>query len=175
MTDQPTPEIDLTADTSNLLKAYGLLVIGMPMLYVTHIAVAVIGFFIVAASVMWVYRLRKEGGALIENHARWIIRTFWLSTLYTFFFGVIFALVFSSHADSQGMDALMQGMQNGTASPDYVRQQVDGFYTLNHSLLIVDWLACFTPVVLHAVWRYIKGYRLADKGRYLPDVRTWWL
>jgi uncharacterized membrane protein len=169
------PEADLTVDTSPLIKCYGILILAMPLTYVMNMMVAAAAFLVLIMAVNWGRKLRRREEPLFKNHGRWIRRTFWQSMAFTCIAVIVCWSVFSSNADNTGMEALAQGLQAGTLTPDDVQMEVDAFYVRNADLIFWDWVVCFTPVVLYAVARYVKGYRLADAGKPVPNVTSWWI
>ena len=71
-------------DTSGIIRAYALIGLGFPMMFVPIFAVPTIGALMVLGGLVQSFTLRKKlAGTLVGyNHAKWIWRTVWISFAY---------------------------------------------------------------------------------------------
>lgn len=165
---------DMT-DTSSLLKCYVVLGIGLPLTFIQLGLISTLAFFLMLGGIIWAYRLKKRPGPLFENHGRWMTRTFWISSTY---FGIAifaFAAVFSANADQSAILPLGPALQSGTASPEQVKNMILQYQTDNRSLILWSAIGCFILPVIHCTIRFVRGYRLADAGRPVENLKTWWI
>jgi uncharacterized membrane protein len=125
--------------------------------------------------IIWAYRLRRRPSETFKNHARWMIRTFWISSLFFMLAIVVWIAVFASNADQSAINPMLDGMKAGTASPEDIRNAMITFEAANRNLLIWSTIGCFILPIIHATVRFVKGYRAADGGRLIANVTTWWL
>jgi uncharacterized membrane protein len=173
MNDTATP-VDQTVDTSGLLKCYVLLAIGLPMTFVQLSFLSGIALIMMLIGIIWAYRLRKRPGELFANHGSWMVRTFWISSLYFILATVLWAAVFSANADKSAIEPMIAGMKAGTAAPEDIQNAMWQFQNTNKWLLLWSLLGCYIFPVVHAVARFIKGYRAAYAGRGIDNLKTWW-
>ncbi len=170
------PAADLTIDTSSLIKCYGVLILGMIVVFFLDFYMSILGLLLLICGLVWNIKLRRRNqNPLFENHTRWIRRTLGLTLLFSLIAAIVASTIFSSHADATGIDEMTRALENKTATQEMVRTTMDGFYERNGRLMFWNRVGCFGPIALYAIARYIKGYRLSEKGRLIPNVKSWWL
>jgi uncharacterized membrane protein len=162
-----------TVDTSSLLRCYVLLALGMPLTFIPSGPVGGLALLLMLVGIIWAYRLRKRDGELFASHSRWMIRTFWISG---FLFLIAIALsgaIVQANGDNTAIEQIRLHLQNGTATPEEIRNLALQYQETNKTLTLNATLVCFAPAVMHALLRFIKGYRLADSGKPIENAASW--
>ena len=167
----------LTEDTSQLIRAYGLLIIGFPLSFVPAGIISGLGWLLLLIGIIYAYRLKKRLADTVvgSNHVRWIIRTFWISSLYLSIAMTLQMLAVTMFADTSAIESLQQTLQSGNPSPDQVTLMLAEFQKTNSSLIIGSKVLTYGPCLLFFALRFIKGYRLAEAYKPVENVKTWWL
>lgn len=160
-------------DTSSLLRCYVLLGLGLPMTFMPLGFLSGFGLLMLVIGVIWAYRLRKREGELFANHSRWMIRTFWISSLYFLIAMMLSGAIISGNSDATAIEQLNALMAENAASPEQINALMFEFQATNHDLILVTTLVCFVPAVFHSVARYGIGYHRAWKGLPIEKVTTW--
>lgn len=164
-----------TADTSSIMRCYVLVGLGMPMMFLPVSIVSGIGMLLMLIGVIWAYRLRARSAPddLVRNHAIWLIRSFWISSLYFIAAMGFTGAVISANADTSAIQNMSQGITDGSLTPDQVAGMVAEYMATNAHLILITTLLCFAPVVFHIIARCVLGYRRADKGLPVERLKTW--
>ncbi|HEY8963702.1 MAG TPA: hypothetical protein VIN59_04480 [Alphaproteobacteria bacterium] len=162
-------------DTSDIIRAYALMVLGFPLSFVPMGIVSSLGIALLICGVIYAYRLKKRLSETVvgKNHVQWILRTFWISSAYWAIGALIAWMVVSSNSDSTAIQHLADAMESGAASPDEITLMITEFQTKNAPLLYWSKLLSFAPCVIFFALRFIKGYRLAEDYKPVPNVKTW--
>jgi uncharacterized membrane protein len=164
-----------TVDTSSAMRCYALLGLGMPLALAPMPVIAGIGFFAVMIGIVWAYRIRQKpsAGDLLYNHGRWMVRTFWISSLYMMIAMVLSSSIISSNADKTAIEGMAKALETGALSPQDIAAMVHAYLETNRTLMTVTTLICFGPIVFFVLARFFIGYRLAEAGRPIGNIKTW--
>ncbi|MBU6235729.1 MAG: hypothetical protein KGQ41_07785 [Alphaproteobacteria bacterium] len=166
--DTQTPTAPAVADTSSIMRCYVVLAIGMLTAFLPYRIVGIIGMVALVCGTIWAYRLRKQDGELFKNHASWMIRTFWISSLY-FLIGM---LVSSSIVSSNGDATVLS-----TITPEMTDEEMAAillaYKEANKDLILITTLICFGPVMFFVLARFFIGYRKAEKDELIANLKTW--
>lgn len=121
--------------------------------------------------------------SLKENHATYIIKTFWISSLFlliTFIFGAIYIY---SGLDTSALDPCLEKIyeqgptwvQNATHADIYALVQpcVPGYLEANKMRIITGLAISVAPVLPYVLYRLIRGLSRAAKGYRLAKPRSW--
>lgn len=169
---QPTQPVE---DTSNVIRAYAMMILGFPLAFVPMPIVQGLGLLLLLVSVVYTYRLKKRMAdtILCKNHVQWLLRTFWITSAYWTVGAVAAWMVVASNSDAGDIEHLAQALESGTASPDEITLYITQFQTRNMQLLYWTKIIAFTPCLIFFALRLIKGYRLAESYQPVPNVKTW--
>ncbi len=176
MTDTQTIESipPEAVDTSSIMKCYGVLGLGMGMALVNYMIVSALGIGLMLWGIVWAYRIRKKESptGVFQNHGSWMVRTFWVGSAYMLAAIILWTSVISANADF----AMFQNIDpEKAADAIFVENLSKDFVDKNSTLLLVTSLACYGPVLLINLVRMYKGYRLADAGKPVENLKTWWI
>ncbi|MCB1537432.1 MAG: hypothetical protein H6865_01755 [Rhodospirillales bacterium] len=160
----------------SVLRCYLLLGVSLPLAF-SPIGVLAGPFFLaMIAGVIWAYRLRGRADPMAAMHGRWMVRTFWISSIF-FVVGMLAAgALIHANADQTPLIETLGQYPSVDAVPEDVRISViTRFYELNARLMLMITLGCMAPPLLYTLARLIRGGRMAHKGQDLPNVKSWWL
>jgi uncharacterized membrane protein len=164
-----------TVDTSSAMRCYVLLGLGMPLTLASVPVLSGLGLLAVIVGTIWAYRVRRTppAGGLLNNHGRFMVRTFWISSFYIVIAMVLSSSIISSNADKAAIEGMAEVLKTGAASPQDIAGMIHAYLETNRTLMTVTTLICFGPVVFFMLARFFIGYRLADAGRPIEHVKTW--
>lgn len=171
MTDVNTPPDDIT----QLTRCYAILAISMPLTFVPVGATSMIAMISLLIGVIWVYVLKKRENPteLVASHSLWMIRTFWISSLFCAIAIGLAGVTISSNANNAALVELNALSQQGAPDPVKMEELLEKFRTDNKPLLLWGTVGYLILPIVYAVARFAKGFTLAKKGALLPNVKTW--
>lgn len=162
-----------TVDTSPLLQCYVLLVLALPATFMPVTLLSGLAVLALLGGVIWAYCLRGRENELFKNHGRWMVRTFWISSLFFLTAIILSGSIISANADSSDLERMTGLIETGAGTPEDIAALMTAFIEKNKTLITVTSLAFFAPAVLHSVLRFVKGYRRADAGKPVENVTSW--
>lgn len=168
--------ISQNSDITAITRCYLLLALGMPLTFLPLAQWAFVGMICLAIGVVWAYMLKKRDNPseLVANHARWMIRTFWISSLYAAIAIVLAGITVSGNADNTALAQLNQLTADGsTPSEEQVRALAMQFQSDNAPLLMWATIGYLSIPILFAVLRYGRGYKLARGGNQVSNITSW--
>ena len=131
-----------------------------------------IGIWIAA----YVVRSKAEENSLTEDHMTYIIRTIWITSLFSLITVAIASAYILSVYDRSMMlncagnvtaEASMQAIQNAFAPC------MDEFLHENMAYFINGTVVAAGPLVIYLAYRLAKGITRATKGHRIGDTKNW--
>lgn len=171
-----TPQIPAaTVDTSSVMRCYVLLGLGMIFAFTNIQYVSAVAMGAMLWGIVWAYLMRRNAaaGGLVAVHTTWMIRTFWVSTVYAVVAVLLWSSVVYSNGDFSSMQEYETMLKTGKVDPAVSEAAALGFAADNRTLMNWATAICHGPVILFVLARMAKGYRLADAGRPVENLRTW--
>jgi heme/copper-type cytochrome/quinol oxidase subunit 2 len=134
-----------------------------------------IGVFAMLVGIFWAYKIRKntDAGGLIWNHAQWMIRTFWVSSVYAVIAMALWSSTVYSNADFTSLVQYKDMLKTGQVDPALIENSAREFAETNRTLMLGSTIGFHGPVILFVLARFFKGYRLADAGRPIENLKSW--
>ncbi|NBX65584.1 MAG: hypothetical protein EBQ96_01135 [Proteobacteria bacterium] len=162
-------------DTSSVMRCYVLLGLGMAVGFTNMQLVSTIGVCAMLAGIFWAYKIRQknEKESLIWNHAQWMVRTFWVSSVYAVIAMLLWSSTVYSNADFSSMHEYMAMLKTGKVVPGIAEKAATEFINTNGTILRWATVGFHGPVILFVLARFVKGYRLADAGKTIDNLKTW--
>lgn len=162
-------------DMTQLTRCYGVLAVSMPLTFLPIGVTSTIGFVGLLIGVIWAYMLKKRENPseLVANHSRWMVRTFWISSLFCIIAIILAGITISSNANNAALAELNALNQSGNPDPVKIQQLLQQFQDDNKPLLLWGTVGYLAIPIIFAIARFVKGFRLAKQGALLPDVKTW--
>lgn len=173
-TDQPVipPQ---AIDTSSVMRCYVLLGLGMTIGFTNINMVASLGVLAMFAGIFWAYKIRRNasGEGVVWNHAQWMVRTFWISSVYALLAMALWSSTVYSNADFTSLEQYRDMLKTGKVDTALIETSVLQFKETNHDLMLWSTIGFHGPVILFVLVRFIKGYRMADAGKPIENLKTW--
>ena len=159
------------------MRTYGILGLCTPFAFARIPVVSPLALLIVLVGVVVAYRLRanKAPDGLLAAHGRWMVRTFWISSVYLLASMVLAGIISSIMIDPAAMQALNEGLKAAQDDAARITALLQEFNATNHAAMLVSTLVTLCPVVLFVMVRCYYGYRLADKGQVPARPAPWLL
>ncbi len=172
-------------EQAKLYNIYGLFAASIILCVIPNLlcaALSLIGFIALLVT-GYMMRGKAEKGSLIENHTTFIIRTVWISTLFSAIGLVLGVIYMIASIDYTPLESCIQTMVDAgiqeirSLNPDeilaYTQPCMEGFFGMNKGLIVVISLLGFGLPVLYMAYRFIKGVVRAVKGYRLADHQSW--
>lgn len=140
-----------------------------PVGIVGLIAVTVVIAVLIAA---YYYKAKAEENSLMENHMIYVIRTFWIGSLYMMIFITIAALYMAPNLDV----TILEGIRDGTITPysiEEVKALEKRFMVDNSTIIWNGILIAFGPTFLFFAYRCLNGLVRSVKGYRIGNFRSW--
>lgn len=165
------------AKISSVTNCYVLLGVSLPLMLLLPPPASGIMSVALLAGIIWAYNLRGKSvaGSLSHNHARWMIRTFWISSLYICIAALIAGSIISANTDASAIQNLSQALTDASATPEQIEAMVQEFLSTNVEFMTITVLICLVPVLFHAIARFYLGFRWVKAGQMVPRLTTWWV
>jgi len=164
-------------DTSSALRCYVVMGLAIPLsvgLVPGIAAFAMVGTII---SAIWAYRLRadKAPEGLIANHGSWMVRTFWISSLFFLIAIILSSSLVSANADPESAIAMNKAILAVPKNEVDIANALRNFQEVNKTLVLVASLVCFLPPIIFVVVRCFNGYQRAYAGLPVENLKSWLL
>lgn len=158
-----------------IIVAYGAFVTGM-MLFLVPQSMwgGLVAMVCLIASLILAILTRKDEGAesrLIDTHATWIIRSFWLFMLYSVVAIMIFAGFFSANADHTALQALAQ--MEPPVPLETIEALTEQYEADNRPMTFWLNLSLMLPLFAWIAARLGRGMWLISQNRDVARVKTW--
>lgn len=162
-------------DTSQIIRAYAMMVLGFPMAFIPMPILSGVGLLLMVVGIIYTYTVKKKLATSVvgRNHVQWILRTFWIASIYFLAGAVVAWMVVAANADAVAIEQLSHALEAGTATPDEITLMITEFQTTNAQLMGWSKIISFAPCLIFFALRFIKGYRLAEDYKEVPNVKTW--
>lgn len=166
----------------NLYALFGVSIVAsvIPMISAAVVSLLLFLILLIAA---YMVRGKVEAHSLIENHATFIIRTLWITALFSVLTSIIASIYMMSWIDYSYFESCantiagydMNALESMDAMQIYalIEPCVEDFINGNFQTFIVATLIGGGPLVLYLGYRFVKGLSRAVKGYRLADVKGW--
>ena len=173
-----TPETAIASemvDTSSALRCYVVMGLCVPLsagLVPGVAAIAMVGAFI---SAIWAYRLRadKAPEGLVANHGSWMVRTFWISSLFFLVAIILSGSLVSANADPESAIAMNKAILAVPKNEVEIANALRHFQEVNKTLILIASLVSFVPPIIFVVVRCFNGYQRAYEGLPVENLKSW--
>ena len=168
-----------------IYNLYALFGVSMVMSVIPHMSAAVLSIIFFLWLLIAAYTARGKAGDhdLLENHATFIIRTLWITALFSLFtMGAAAVYIFYNLDYTTFQPCVDQISSLGIAEIEsmgtmeiYSRVEpcVDDFISFNFNTLLVAGAIAGIPLLAYAGYRFAKGLARAVKGYRLADPKAW--
>lgn len=169
------PPVSQAEDTAAAVRAYGMLVLGLILSLIPVMLVQGLGMTLLLVGIIYTYCIKApaESKPITHNHRRWLIRTFWLSSILFIVGMVLLGSYIASNLNPEIMEQIQVLAQ--AENPD-----MEAIISLNQQLIDenkgrVFWgtILAYGPGVIYMLARLIRGYRLLDGFKTVENVKTW--
>lgn len=162
-------------DTSSVLRCYTLLALSLPLTFLSFGLISLIATAVFLLTCIWSWRMKRREDALFANHGRWMLRTAGISSLFMLVGLLVSATIISSNADQSAMYEMAALQTSGTGTPEQVFELLREYNRVNFDLSFYSVLGCLALPFAYSLARLSKGYSLADAGKPVENVTTWWI
>lgn len=127
----------------------------------------------------YVYRSKYGKGSLVENHMTYLIRTFWIGSLYLTIATILAVIIFWYYGDHSYLFDFIEDYRDGEFGVNVAamlaayNQMIINYSVDNKSIMIIVSLIAIVPGVGFMVYRVAKGMVRAMKGHILKDKNSW--
>ena len=128
-------------------------------------------------------RKKAEENSLTENHMTYVIRSLWISALFSLITMGAASFYMLGRVDYASFEACAndiagQGaaaVQSMSSAEAYAMAEpcVEDFINGNYSVFMISMLIAGGPVILYLGYRFLKGLSRALKGYRLADPKEW--
>lgn len=167
-----------------ILNMYGLFGASMILSIIPSLTAMILSliFFSVLLVLSYGLRNKAEPQSLQENHAQYIVRTLWITALFSlvttslasiYMIRLLDYAPFSPCAD--GLLSQGAALENADGGQIYAQIEpcIEGFIAFNHTALINATLIAGLPLILYLGYRFTKGLGRAMKGYRLANPKSW--
>lgn len=173
MNDNINSNAHAMIDTSSLLRCYTLLALSLPVTFLPIGLMSGIAMAVLIGSTIWAYRFKRRDDELFSNHGRWMLRTVGISSLFLFVAMLAAGMIVSSNSDRTALEQLIALQTSGEGTPQQMVDLLTQYQNTNFNLMIGATVGCFIPAFAYSLARFAKGYRLADAGKAVNNIKTW--
>lgn len=182
MTEAPDHETAGQKAVLNLYAAMGVTII-LSILPFASAALAASVFFIGVLSAAYMLRGKAALESFLENHATYIIRTLWISSLFAGITITLASFYMVGNIDYAPFESCAQKLSGmGLAAAEsasfmqiypYIEPCVDAFVSANHTVFINMTIIAGGPVIVYMAYRFFYGLSRARGGYRLANVKSW--
>ena len=177
--------MDDNKEQKAILNLYGLFGASIILSLVPFAAAAVLSLLFFTALLFMAYGLRKRAApeSLQDNHATYVIRTFWITALFSAITSTLASVYMLGRIDYAPFDPCVESIlssgetavNSGNSAVVYEAAApcVDGFLAFNHTVWINAALIAALPLMLYLGYRFTKGLGRALKGYRLANPKSW--
>lgn len=172
-------------DKKRVLNLYAAFGVSILLMLVPSLMISFVALVFALGVLVGAYSMRKNAAteSLAENHCTYIIRTLWITALFslvTLFAGSVYMLsgidysAFEPCANAMAQRGV-QFVQNATYEEVYALAApcMNAFIDFNMGLLTITVLITAVPVLIYLGYRYLKGLMRAIKGYRMADPKSW--
>lgn len=168
----------MTADTdkkqkNNLIQLYSVFAAGLFLQFVPYAMMGMLSMLLLLATMIaaYVYRAKAQEHDLQHNHSTYIIRTFWIGSLYLTVGIIAAAVLLYPQIDKSPIDEAVQAMMNGQiVDQDAILWDL---FKANQNILLFIGLPLVAPGILFFIYRCVYGTSRAIKGYRLAKPNSW--
>lgn len=162
-------------DTANMTRAYGFMIMGLILTIVPLWFVSGFGALLLLVGIIYTYTIKRGLGdkPVSLNHRRWLIRTFWLTSLVMLVCIILAWGYTSTYADNTPIENMMLGLEDGSMTPELAIELTREYQLVNKTVIKIGDAIVAVPTVLYMLARMVRGYRLLDKHQAVANVKTW--
>ncbi len=164
-------------DTSSALRCYVVMGLAVPLSVGLVPGIAAIAMVVAFISAIWAYRLRadKAPDGLLANHGAWMVRTFWISSLFFLVAIILSGSLVSANADPESAIAMNKAILAVPKNDADITNALLYFQEVNKTLILLASLVSFLPPVIFVVARCFNGYQRAYAGLPVANLKSWLL
>jgi len=123
-------------------------------------------FFLVLLIAAYIYRYGSEDRTLQNSHARYIIKTIWIFSLFLFI-GIILAGLFS---DNTALQNTIDNAKNGIITSEAELENIFGRYIQENIFIFLPTLG---PSFLYFIYRLYKGCIQVKNNAPITNLKNW--
>lgn len=155
-------------EQKTILSIYIGFLIAVIFNFIPSSAVSTFGgiLLIVLVIAAYIYRFRAEENSLTKNHMAYLIKSFWIASLFLLV-GMIAAYVFADHSIiNNSIETIKNGIimsqeQIESLLMDYARANIFVFF------------ATLSPSFIYLFYRLVKGMIHAKKSQSVVNLKNW--
>jgi uncharacterized membrane protein len=163
----------MEANQKKIINIYSAFVASLLMQVIPSVAIQTFGLLLLICVFFgcYFYRSKEDKGSLIENHTTFIIRTFWIWSLFLLIAmgaAVFWILGTGGHEILiQSIDTILGG---GSIPSEAELMRIANRFFLNNLIALV---VCFGPCIIYIAYRICKGLSRALKGYRVDNEKSW--
>ena len=166
-----------------IMSLYYLFIATLAASMVPSAAFAMLALFMITALMIlaYVFRTEVDEDSLMHNHATYIIRTIWITSLFAAMTMIAASAYMIPQIDYSQMDACVKNVttQLDTENPDFqaadalMQPCMDDFITANKMVFIFAMIIAGGPLLAYMIFRLIKGMGRARHGHKVVNLKNW--
>ena len=153
---------------NTIIRIYIIFIISIALNFVPSVSAQTIGalLFFIMIIAAYVYRFKSEKGSIMHSHMRYLIKSFWIASLFLAI-GILLSTQFADHsAINNAVDNLMESTHLNESQMQSVAME----YTKQNLLVFA---AALLPSVFYLLYRCIKGIIFLKKHKTFDDYNSW--
>ena len=155
-------------DKNTIASLYALIGAGAIMMVIPYIMLPLAGFSCTLVGVItaYIYRFKNRGDDIMQFHMRYLIRTFWWSSLILTVGIILFGCVVFFNGDMSAINNLMASAERGIipTESDVAAMQIR-FIKANQFLILISAAVCLLPYPIYLFYRIFKGVRVLNRTK----------
>lgn len=161
-------------------NVYAAFVVSLFMTFLPNLAAAMIAFvlFIGVLIAAYVLRAKSDKHSLMQNHMIYIIRTIWITGLFSLFTITTGSIYLLANYDPSLLQSCADNIVN-RGSTDIVAMEamlkpcMDDFMRVNMGVFLTATIISAGPLIIYMLFRMAKGIARAAKGHRIGDNKSW--
>ena len=153
------------------VQVYFVFALGLFFQFVPNEVLGLTGLFLLLAVMIATYiiRSRAQANDLNHNHMTYIIRTFWIGSLYLSVGILIASVLIYPKIDLTPLYNILEG-RSAVTDPDTLMAEL---FRINKDLLLYIGLPLVAPGIVFFIYRCVYGVSRAAKGHRVAKVNSW--
>lgn len=151
-----------------IIQIYVAFILAVVLNFVPSVTAQTLGALLLFVMVVaaYVYRFKSEKGTMMHSHMLYLIKSFWISSLFMAI-GIVLSIQFADHSVIHNAVETVKG---GVFLSEEQIENIIMEYTKQNLLVFC---ATLLPAIFYLVYRCVKGIILAKKHRVLDDLQSW--
>ncbi len=154
------------------------LVIGAQLVPAPIVQITALIMMLVFLTFLYSFRRKSEAGSLTHNHTDYLIRTFWIASLFMSIALILFCMAVWQYGDHTPFLHFIDHLQSGLytseqAIEEAYNQMIADYFRQNKYLLISAGAPTVGSSLIYLFYRLIKGFLCIKKNTPVEQVKSW--